>query len=138
MPAALDAQWHRAIQRALQTVPAASRQALLDELAGQMAAPGKLIHNPPGWLLSLARRFAQGTAVLALADKVQADRQARERHQRVLEHALQGVVVVPPAPTPSPSPSAVAVASLREHTTPLRQHVERLRAVQRDLKAGQA
>jgi hypothetical protein len=125
----LDAQWHPAIWRALETVPAASRQTLLDELAGQMAAPGKLIHNPPGWLLALARRFVQGTAVLALADKVRADRQSREQHQLAYERALQAPIGVTQLATEA-QPSSDDVD--RTH-----QHVARLRAVRRGLKAGQ-
>ena len=53
------------------------RQMLLDELAGQLESPNKVIRNPTGWMLTLIERWKQGNAVLALAETVQAERQER-------------------------------------------------------------
>jgi hypothetical protein len=61
--------------------PADMQQPFLDELAGQLAIPGKTIHNPIGWLHSLIRRHGEGFVALAMAPQVAAQRMAYQRHQ---------------------------------------------------------
>lgn len=98
-PSSLDRSWLPAVERALRTVAPESRQVLLDELAGQLCLPGKQIHNPPGWLLALASRQARGEAVLAMADKVAADRAQRQRHVQACELAAAEACAKEPAHT---------------------------------------
>jgi hypothetical protein len=61
--------------------PADMQQPFLDELAGQLAIPGKVIHNPIGWLHSLIRRHGDGFVALAMAPQVAAQRVAYQRHK---------------------------------------------------------
>lgn len=88
LPTALEAHWHSGILNALSEVTIADRQTLLDELAGQLVLPNKTIHNPVGWFISLAKRFMNGTAVLAFADKVKAEREQRNRALQAYQDAV--------------------------------------------------
>ncbi|RMX08228.1 hypothetical protein D8I35_03720 [Corticibacter populi] len=60
------------------------RQALLDELQGQLLT-GKTIHNPAGWLHGLQRAMQKG-AVLALAAQVATQ---REKQRKLLDRQQQ-------------------------------------------------
>jgi hypothetical protein len=68
--------------------PADMQQPFLDELAGQLAIPGKTIHNPIGWLHSLIRRHSDGFVALALAPQIAAQRLAYQRNQARIANAV--------------------------------------------------
>lgn len=87
LPGKLDQAWHQAVLGTVARAPEAVRQALLDELDGQLGIEGKTIHNPAGWLHALVRRHASGTLELAMAEKVAADRRERERVAQAIEQA---------------------------------------------------
>lgn len=89
LPKALDPSWHKAVLSTLAHAPSEARQSLLDELAGQLSIAGKTIHNPAGWLYVLMRRQAEGPVALAMAEKVAADRIAREKTEAAVQAALR-------------------------------------------------
>jgi hypothetical protein len=88
-PTKLAAEWRSAIERTLLAAPEALRQALLDELEGQLGIAGKTIANPPGYVHGLIRRHAAGNLILAMADQVATARAERERHLAARERALK-------------------------------------------------
>jgi hypothetical protein len=89
MPKALNPEWHEGVRRALAAAPADVRQPMLDELEGQLSILRKDIRNPVGYLHALIRRHASGTLDLAMAEKVAADRLARQRVAKVVAQAAQ-------------------------------------------------
>ncbi|MDO5693870.1 MAG: hypothetical protein Q4G70_15560 [Pseudomonadota bacterium] len=106
------------------------QQALLDELAGQLAIAGKTIANPPGYLHALIRKHALGDLVLAMADQVAAARSDRQRHQATLDRALNGL----PGEKKPPA-SATEVPNGGGSATAMNAR-ERLRELRKQFKAG--
>jgi len=122
MPKALDAVWHESVLAQLHTAPAELRQALLDELEGQLGIEGKTIYNPPGWLRGLIAAYQRGGLQLAMANKVAADR----KHRAQMAAAVKRAQAALPPPSPSrpeasepQQPSAAALAA-REQLKVLR------------------
>lgn len=126
LPSRLDKAWHQAVLNTVMQAPKAIRQALLDELDGQLGIPGKTIHNPAGWLRTLVRRYARGTLELAMADKIAADRKSRERIAKAIERAH--------AQPPQPAQTTNADADAPQPSETARQARARLR----ELRAGLA
>lgn len=126
LPARLDKAWHQAVLNTVMQAPESIRQALLDELEGQLGITGKTIHNPAGWLHTLVRRHASGTLELAMADKMAADRQSRERIAKAIERAQ--------SQPPLPAPTTNADADTQQPSETARQARARLR----ELRAGLA
>lgn len=126
LPARLDKAWHQAVLNTVMQAPEVIRQALLDELDGQLGITGKTIHNPAGWLHTLVRRHASGTLELAMADKMAADRQSRERIAKAVERAR----------SQSPQSESIPITSSADAqpSETARQARERLR----ELRAGLA
>ena len=120
-PSSLDAGFVPGVRSVLAKAAPAERQALLDELGGQLGIQGKTIHNPAGWLLGLIRQVQGGEVVLAMAGKVAADRQHRLRVERQVEKAQQGAL----RPTVEPKGSPVADPAIVEAA---RQKLRLLRA----------
>ena len=121
-PQGLDPAFLPGVRRVLAKAAPAQRQALLDELDGQLRIQGKTIHNPAGWLMGLIRQQhannGEGGVVLAMAEKVAADRVHRLRVQQQIEEAAQGQSpsTSVPAPLPAASPAVIEEArrKLRE------------------------
>ena len=130
LPAALAPEWHAAVQQTLASAPQSIQQALLDELAGQLAIAGKTIANPPGYLHALIRKHATGTLVLAMADQVATARSDRHRHQAALDRALNGLQdeKKPSAGTREVPTGSDSVAAMNAR--------ERLRELRKQFKAG--
>jgi hypothetical protein len=95
-PDGLTSQLLPGIQEVLRQVPADQRQALLDELQGQMRIPNKTIHNPAGWLASLASKIRNGAA-LPLADSVAALRRQQETAKSPIATPKEAPVGGPPS-----------------------------------------
>lgn len=89
-PTALDPQLLPGIHDVLRQAPSHHRQALLDELQGQLRIPGKTIRNPAGWLAVLSKRVAQG-AVLPLAESEADLRRQQEKVKGVIERSIAGI-----------------------------------------------
>lgn len=125
MPRNLDASWHEAVRRIAARAPAAVRQALLDELEGQLGMEGKLIRNPAGYLHALIRKHLQGKLALALADKVAADRINREKVAKTVEAAMSG--------KPTAAASADPTAGQRQSSPPSSEIRARLKQLRQQL-----
>jgi hypothetical protein len=95
------------IRDVLSHAPAEHRQALLDELQGQMRLPGKTIHNPAGWLVALIRRMNQGAA-LPLAESVASLRRQQQAVQRQIDGALDKPTSAGAATQPAFDPDAAS------------------------------
>jgi len=124
LPSRLDKAWHQAVLGTVAQAPEAIRQALLDELDGQLGIAGKTIHNPAGWLHTLVRRHASGTLDLAMAEKVAADRQSRERIAKAIERAQ----AQPPQPAQT--------TNVNTDAPQLSESAKQARARLRELRAG--
>lgn len=123
MPKALAAEWHEAVRATLAAAPVEQRQALLDELEGQLGIQGKTIHNPPGYLHVLIKRQANGSLDLAMAEKVAADRREREQVQAAIDRASVNAAAaraIGPATDAVAEPSAAAIEA-RQKLQALRQ-----------------
>lgn len=100
MPGVLPERWHTAVRQVLSNAQPGHRQSLLDELEGQLSNPAKKIHNPPGYLHSLRVAMECGSADLAHADAVAAERRERKRLDSVIKnHQRQQAEVSAAAPT---------------------------------------
>lgn len=140
MPRRLDQAWHQAVLGTVARAPEAVRQALLDELDGQLGIEGKTIHNPAGWLHALVRRHASGTLELAMAEKVAADRRERERHLKTLER-LQSSAALPPetdGATPAPAELSQAAKDARSKLRALRQEFDSGKAESSGIRPSEA
>lgn len=121
MPAKLPALYHAGIHKALALTKPASRQMLLDELAGQLELETKTINNPVGWLFGLVKRFNAGNAVLAFADSVRAEREEKARNLALVQEARERVLVQPVKTSPVSDQSEVQSAVAKEAREKLRQ-----------------
>lgn len=113
LPRDLQPDCHEAVLRVVSRAEPSIRQALLDELAGQLQIDGKTIHNPAGWLHALVRQSRAGRLDLAMAERVAADRRVREKAEQAYAQALAATPHVPAstqAPQDeSPPPSTEAL-----------------------------
>lgn len=98
-PDGLDPAFLPGIHDVLLRCDPALRQPLLDELQGQLNIPGKRIHNPVGWLSSVARKAAQGST-LALADAVAAQRAQQQAVKLAVAAAAERTQEPPPTAAP--------------------------------------
>ena len=126
MPRNLDAAWHEAVRRTVAEAPADARQALLDELEGQLGIEGKVIHNPPGYLHTLICKHVRGELTLALAEKVAATRQQQKIVARTIEIALDGRA----------ANAATAITVAKEATPPPPEIRARLKQLSQMLRSG--
>jgi len=133
LPNQLDTSLHKAVLATVATAPQELRQVFLDELAGHLSIPGKVIHNAPGWLHGLIRNHRDGHVVLAMAPQVAAQRQRLQRHQeRIANAASVGRRDSPPQST---SVSPLKADQAVEPYTPTdvqRSAVERLNELRRE------
>ncbi len=128
LPVSLAKDWHPGVLHALQQVQPADRQALLDELAGQMESTAKSIHNPAGWMHGLAKRFVQGGVVLAMAEKVAAERARRQYVKNHIDAASRGVTLTGTGATVQAAP-VLTEANSEDAEAIKRNALERLRAL---------
>lgn len=128
LPVNLSKDWHPGVLHALQQVQPADRQALLDELAGQMESTAKSIHNPAGWMHGLAKRFVQGGVVLAMAEKVAAERARRQYVKNHIDAASRGVTLTGTGTTVQAEP-VLTEANSEDAEAIKRNALERLRAL---------
>ncbi len=119
-PSNLDADFIPGIRSVLAKAAPAERQALLDELGGQLGIQGKTIHNPAGWLLGLIRQVQGGEVVLAMAGKVAADRQHRLSVERQVQRANQGAARLPVKTQEAPAADPAIVEAARQKLRLLR------------------
>ncbi len=119
-PRSLDAAYLNGVRSVVAQAPAIHRQALLDELEGQLCIQGKTIHNPPGWLMGLIRQYRDGDVVLAMAEAVSAERTRRLRIQHQVERSLQGVAVPPTEPEVTAAADPAVVEAARQKLKELR------------------
>lgn len=87
LPERLDQSHHAGVLATVGQAPQDLQQAFLDELAGHLAIPNKVIHNPTGWLHGLIRKHQSGFVALALAPQIAELRQRRQRHEERLANA---------------------------------------------------
>ncbi len=115
MPSCLPTGWHDGVRSTLASAPQDIRQALLDELEGQMGLSGKTIQNPPGYLYALIRRHQQGTLELALAPAVASRRASRQRMEAAVDLAQQirpSANAIRPVDAPSDAPQLQSQAAI--------------------------
>lgn len=91
----------------------ANAQALLDELAGQMAVPGK-VRNPPGLLRRLMERQRKGEFTSEFGLEVQQIREARRKQQEREAAALAAKSQGKGPAGPGPQGSGTSEAAKRE------------------------
>lgn len=136
LPRQLDASLHKAVLATVASAPHELRQAFLDELAGHLAIPGKVIHNAPGWLHGLIRNHREGRVVLAMAPQVAAQRKRLQLHQE----RIAGAATVGRS-EPSSYVSAVSPQQLDQAGEPhapsdaQRAAVERLNELRKEFEA---
>jgi hypothetical protein len=128
LPVSLAKDWHPGVLHALQQVQPTDRQALLDELAGQMESTAKSIHNPAGWMHGLAKRFVQGGVVLAMAETVAAERARRQYVQNHIDAASRGATLTGSGTT-VPTAPVLTEANGEDAEAIKRNALERLRAL---------
>ncbi|AOW13317.1 hypothetical protein LPB72_09700 [Hydrogenophaga crassostreae] len=87
-PSGLDPLTQASVLSTVAKAPKELRQSFLDELAGHLSIPSKLIHNPAGWLHGLIRNHGEGFVVLAMAPQIAAQRAKRQQHQDRLTNAV--------------------------------------------------
>ena len=117
-PSTLDPAFLSGVRGVLARAAVEHRQALLDELAGQLRTQGKTIHNPAGWLMGLIRnQGTDGGAMFAMAEKVAEEREQRQRVQHLVELAARGGATPVPSPEPAqPADPVVRREALRKLT----------------------
>lgn len=79
MPKRLDVALHDAARTMVLDAPAGLRQAILDELEGNLASKRKSIESPLGWLNAVVVKACQGTLKLTVAHTVAQTREAVRR-----------------------------------------------------------
>lgn len=126
LPERLDHSHHAGVLATVGQAPQDLQQAFLDELAGHLAIPNKVIHNPTGWLHGLIRKHQSGFVALALAPQIAELRQRRQRHEERLANAGTAQPDLVPAREGEPESADVDHDSevRREH----RQRLQELRA----------
>jgi hypothetical protein len=122
-PKALQATHLAGLRDVLRQAPADQRQPLLDELEGQLRIPGKTIHNPAGWVLSVIRQRQRGPLVLPLADQVAQERVHRLAVEERVRQATSGHPVQQEARAPSPRADPAVIQASRERLAQLRSEI---------------
>ena len=123
MPPTLDAALHATAREIVSKAPLGHQQRLLDELAGHLQLPRKSIDSPLGWLNGLARKVCTGDAIYTLADRVAAERLARQRHQAQIDAAMRGPVARAESAGPTQVSPSISVAEARERIAKARAEV---------------
>ncbi|PTT84178.1 hypothetical protein DBR42_15280 [Pelomonas sp. HMWF004] len=105
MPKRLDAALHDAARTMVLDAPAGLRQAILDELEGNLASKRKSIESPLGWLNAVVTKACQGTLKLTVAHTVA---QTREAARRQVERQQQAQPSVQPAQEAAGQPAQLS------------------------------
>ena len=126
LPKRLDRGLHEAARTMVQDAPFHLRQAILDELEGNLASKRKTIESPLGWLNTVVNKARQGTLVLTVAHGVAQARDAarlQAERQQVAQTASNSTPQVEAAtgqPTPLSAESQAARDRLKELTNQMR------------------
>lgn len=97
MPKRLDATLHDAARTMVLDAPAGLRQAILDELEGNLASKRKSIESPLGWLNAVVVKARQGTLKLTVAHTVAQTRAAMKRQVEQQQQAQPSISQAPEA-----------------------------------------
>ena len=123
MPPTLDAALHASAREIVSKAPLGHKQRLLDELAGHQQMPRKSIDSPLGWLNGLVRKACTGGVIYTLADRVAADRLARQRHQEQIDAAMKGPVGRAESVAAAQATPSISVTEARERLAKARAEV---------------
>lgn len=125
MPKRLDVALHDAARTMVLDAPAGLRQAILDELEGNLASKRKSIESPLGWLNAVVVKACQGTLKLTVAHTVA---QTREAARRQVERQQAAQPSVEPQPEAAGHPAQLSAEGQAAR--------EKLKALTDQMRAG--
>jgi hypothetical protein len=125
MPKRLDAALHDAARTMVLDAPTGLRQAILDELEGNLASKRKSIESPLGWLNAVVVKACQGTLKLTVAHTVA---QTREAARRQVERQQASLPSVEPQPEVAGQPTQLSAEGQAAR--------EKLKALTDQMRAG--
>lgn len=125
MPKRLDVALHDAARTMVLDAPAGLRQAILDELEGNLASKRKSIESPLGWLNAVVVKACQGTLKLTVAHTVA---QTREAARRQVERQQQAQPSVQSAQEAAGQPAQLSAEGQAAR--------DRLKALTNQMRAG--